>query len=69
MIKTENSKARNNRLKRESRVKQDEIVVSLYQVLNLPTTKELEDYYAGFPSRVHIAPDQRGWDDKNIAGR
>lgn len=64
MVKTENSKARNNRLRREARAKQDEILVSLCQILNLPTAQELQDYYAGYPSRMHIAKDERCWDDR-----
>ena len=57
MVKTENTRAKNNRLRREARAWQDEIVVSLCQVLNLPTHRELEDHYAGYPSRLHIAPE------------
>ncbi len=62
MVMTE--KPSKYRLKKEASAQREEIMLSLSQVLNLPTTQELEDYYAGYPSRLHIAPDERCWDDR-----
>lgn len=59
MVVTENVKARNGRLRREATEYRRQSFELLSQALNMPTIRELEDYYAGYPSRMHLAPEER----------
>jgi hypothetical protein len=54
IVGTENTKARNRRLRKAEKEKQEDSASMLGRIFNLPTTKQIEAQFGHCPSRRHV---------------
>ena len=59
MVETENRRSRNMRLRREDKIRRQQAMDMLYQLLGMPSVDDIAGMYRHCPSRFHLEPTEK----------